>query len=54
MEKIWDVVRQWLRRMTAPSACVEIIECMSPRERADLPSFHPRYEPLRPQDTERC
>jgi len=54
MEKIWDVVKQWLGRMNAPEHCLDIIERMSPRERADLPSCHPRYEPLQPRDTERC
>lgn len=54
MEKIWDRIRQWLRRMNAPDACVEMIECMSPRERADLPSFHPHHVRLPPSDAQGC
>jgi hypothetical protein len=54
MEKIWDWIRQWLKRMNAPDACVEIIECMSPRERADLPSFHPRQDRPPPGDAQGC
>jgi len=54
MEKIWDRIRRWLQRMNAPDACVEMIECMSPRERADLPSFHPRHDRTPPSDAQGC
>lgn len=54
MEKIWVVVRQWLGRIKAPEQCLDSIERMSPRERADLPSYHPRQEPMLPADTQRC
>lgn len=54
MEKIWDAVRQWLERIKAPEHCLDSIERMSPRERADLPRYHPRHEPATPTDTQRC
>ena len=54
MEKIWVVVRQWLGRIKAPEQSLDSIERMSPRERADLPSYHPRQEPMLPPDTQRC
>jgi hypothetical protein len=54
MEKLWLTILQWLRRMNAPDSCVEIIECMSPRERADLPSFHPRQDNSPPNGAQGC
>ena len=46
MEKIWDLMKQWLEGMNVPEACLDSIERMSPRERADLPIYHPRHEPM--------
>jgi len=54
MEKIWALARHWLERMQAPEQCLDSIERMSPRERADLPRHHPRHEPMLPTDTQRC
>lgn len=46
MEKIWDGIKRWLLHMNVPDACVDCIERMSPRERADLPIYHPNEEPM--------
>lgn len=54
MEKIWEALKQWLERMHVPETCIDSIERMSARERADLPSYHPRHEPLLPADSQRC
>lgn len=49
MQKIWNALVDWLWRMDMPEACFDIVETMSPRERADLPVHHPRGEPRRSQ-----
>ena len=44
MRKIYIVIARLLAVLTLPEASLDPVERLSPRERADLPVYHPRCD----------
>ncbi|MDB5507465.1 MAG: hypothetical protein JWR75_2103 [Devosia sp.] len=44
MRKIYNAWHKLIAALTLPAAPTDPIECLSPRERADLPVYHPRRD----------